>query len=208
MDERRVAFYFDFISPYGWMAAERIGAMCRDADRDLDWNPFLLKATVVDTMGQKPLLETPLKGDYLKHDCRRMTRLYGLTMADDPVFTFSSLGAARLTTWAKQRHPDQVEALVLALYRRHWSEGGDISRADELVAVADRVGLDGCAGGRGDRRSRFQGPFPPVGRRYHRARRVRLSHHHRRRRDVLGRGPPGAGSAVDAGRRLVGSESG
>lgn len=144
MVERRsgIEFFFDFMSPYGWIAAEQVGALARQAGREVDWVPFLLKATVVEAMGLKPVLDTPLKGAYALHDCRRLARLHGLSISAAARFTFSPLLPARAAFHLKHADPARMESFVLALYRRHWRDAGDISRPDEVLSVAQEVGLD------------------------------------------------------------------
>ena len=140
-----VDFYFDFVSPFGWIAAEQIGDLARAEHRFVRWRPILLKATVVDTMGLKPILDTPLKGKYAVHDARRSARLHGLSLAADAVFRFSPLMAARAVVWANSHAPDMVEQLVLTLYRRHWRDGRDISCTTTFLDAITAAGLDGDA---------------------------------------------------------------
>ena len=136
-----IDFYFDFLSPFGWIGAERIGAIARQFGRDVAWHPFLLKATVIEAMGLKPLLETPLKGKYTAHDIRRSLRYHGLVLTAAPCFTFSSVAAARATLWARALAPEKVEALILALYRAQWSRGRDISQVDTILDIVADLGL-------------------------------------------------------------------
>lgn len=136
-----IDFYFDFISPYGWIGAERIGALARRFDRDVNWHPFLLKVTVVDTMGLPPLLETPLKGDYVRRDLRRSLRFHGLKLSEDPIFTFSSITAARATLWVRDIAPEKTETLVLSLYRAHWAERRNIAEAGTVLDIIADLGL-------------------------------------------------------------------
>lgn len=133
--------YFDFVSPYGWIAAERIGDVAARFGRPLRWHPILLKVTVLDTMGLPPPLETPLKGPYLQHDIARSLRYHGLRLAESARFGFSSLTAARAALWARGAAPDELHALILALYRAHWSDGRDISRGDTVLDIIAEVGL-------------------------------------------------------------------
>jgi 2-hydroxychromene-2-carboxylate isomerase len=139
--ERAIDVYFDFVSPYGWIAAERIGDVAARFARPLRWHPILLKVTVLDTMGLPPPLETPLKGPYLHHDIARSLRYHGLRLAESARFGFSSLAAARAAIWAGGAAPDQLHALILALYRAHWSNGRDISRGDTVLDIVAEVGL-------------------------------------------------------------------
>lgn len=136
-----IDFYFDFISPFGWIGAERIGEIARRYGRRVNWQPFLLRVTVLETMGLPPPLRTPLKGEYLIRDLHRSLRFHGLSLATDARFAFSSVVAARATLWARNVAPDSVETLVLALYRAHWSQGRDISQIETVLAVVDELGL-------------------------------------------------------------------
>lgn len=67
-----IAFYFDFLSPFGYLAATQIEDIAARHGREVTWHPFLLGVTVMQVMGLKPLLETPLKADYMKIDPPRM----------------------------------------------------------------------------------------------------------------------------------------
>ena len=65
-----IAFYFDFISPYGYFASLRIEELAARLA-----GPWMAAdaagVAVLKVMGLKPLLDTPLKGDYIRHDVRR-----------------------------------------------------------------------------------------------------------------------------------------
>jgi 2-hydroxychromene-2-carboxylate isomerase len=144
LKEAVIDFYFDFVSPFGWIAAEQIGTLARKHGRTVRWHPFLLKVAVVDTMGLRPILKTPLKGTYSWYDAKRSAALQGLTISPDVKQVFSPVPAARAIIWARDRKPD-VEALVLGLYRRHWHDGGDISEDGDVLAVAGALGYDTAA---------------------------------------------------------------
>jgi 2-hydroxychromene-2-carboxylate isomerase len=137
-----VEFFFDFISPFGWFAAERIGTIARSHGRTVSWRPILLGVTVKQTMGLPPILETPLKGRYLQHDAERCARFYGLPWRPPTPITFSSVAAERAVVWAVAQEGLDVEALVLGLYRHAWAEAGDISTPDAVADVAASTGLD------------------------------------------------------------------
>ena len=135
-------FYFDFVSPYGWIGAERIGPIATRHGRRIRWCPFLLKATVVDAMGAAPLLDTPLKGPYVLRDFERSLRYHDLPLANGVRLVFSPVPASRIVLWARETTPDRTGALVLALYRAHWSRGLDISSTQNVLSVVDDLGLD------------------------------------------------------------------
>jgi 2-hydroxychromene-2-carboxylate isomerase len=137
-----VEFFFDFISPYGWFAAERIGGIARAHRRSVAWRPSLLGVTVTQAMGLPALLQTPLKGPYLLHDAERCARLYGLPWRPPTPITFSSVAAQRAVIWALAQGDLDVEVLVLGLYRHAWAEAGDISTPDAVADTAGSMGFD------------------------------------------------------------------
>ena len=70
-------FHYDFSSPYGYLAAQKIGALAARHGRTVEWNPILLGVVFRQT-GTAPLTEIPLKGEYSKRDFARSARFHGL----------------------------------------------------------------------------------------------------------------------------------
>ena len=136
-----VEFYFDFSSPYGYLASEQIDQLCARHGRQTDWRPIMLGVVFKQT-GQQPLVEVPLKGDYSKRDILRTARLWGGPFVVPDAFPFPSISACRAAYWAKDRHPEQAKPLMQALLRRAWNRNQDIAKPDSVVAVAGEVGLD------------------------------------------------------------------
>ncbi|MBI5275628.1 MAG: 2-hydroxychromene-2-carboxylate isomerase [Burkholderiales bacterium] len=130
-----VQFYFDFISPYGWFASKRVEDIARRHGREVDWNPMLLGVSVLKVMGLKPLLDTPLKGEYVRRDVRRTARKLGLALGRDldaPIM--NPLPAARALCWVKQYQPHLQAATVHAFYDACWTHGIDLSGVDAVLA--------------------------------------------------------------------------
>jgi 2-hydroxychromene-2-carboxylate isomerase len=136
-----VAFYFDFSSPYGYLASEQIDQLCARHGRETDWRPIMLGVVFKQT-GQQPLIEVPLKGDYSKHDMLRTARLWGGPFVIPDAFPFPSISACRAAYWAKEKHPEQAKPLMQALLRRAWNSNQDIAKPESVVEVAGEVGLD------------------------------------------------------------------
>ena len=73
-----VDFYFDFISPYAYIGSTQIEAIAARYGRTVNWRPVLIGVLVMKVMGLKPLPQTPLKGDYLRHDGTRVAQIFGV----------------------------------------------------------------------------------------------------------------------------------
>ena len=137
-----ITFYFDFISPYGYFASLQVEQLAARHGRTVDWRPMLLGVAVMKVMGLKPLLDTPLKGDYIRRDVLRTARRLGVTLGRDlnaPVG--NPLPSARALCWVKQHHPQHQAALVHALYHAFWAEGRDLSTPELVAGIALPPGL-------------------------------------------------------------------
>jgi 2-hydroxychromene-2-carboxylate isomerase len=136
-------FYFDFISPFGYFASLRIEALAAKHGRTVQWHSMLLGVSVLKVMGLKPLLDTPLKGDYIRRDAKRYMRRHGLQMQRDldaPVM--DPRAAGRAFHWVKHHRPELAAPLAHAIYHAYWAEGQDLSTAESVAAIALPAGID------------------------------------------------------------------
>ena len=139
-----IDFYFEFSSPYGYFASERVAALADKHDRAVSWKPFLLGAAF-KREGTQSLVSYPLKGPYSKRDIERTAGYLGLPFVWPPGFPILTVHAARATLWAQENAPDRAVDLIHALYRRLFAEGVDIGHAGDVVAVAEKIDLDPAA---------------------------------------------------------------
>ncbi len=136
-----IEFYFDFSSPYGYLAARRIEEVVEAYQREVLWKPFLLGA-VFDTTGAKPLLDVPMKGDYGRLDLARSARLYDIPFVLPETFPFMSVAACRAVYWLNESDPEAARALIEALYDTAFGAGRSIREPAEVAAVAEALGHD------------------------------------------------------------------
>ena len=139
-----IDFYFDFSSPYGYLAAHKIDDIARLYGRAVLWRPVLL-GVIFKTTGAQPLLDMPIKGPYARRDIERTARFLGLPLEFPQVMPFPSIAAARAVYWVQDQDPEQARALALALYDRAFAQGGDIRAAVPVLEVAAGVGIDAAA---------------------------------------------------------------
>ncbi len=139
-----IDFYFDFSSPYGYLAANVIDSLADRYGRAVTWRPMLLGA-VFKVSGQTPLLEIPLKGEYARRDLHRTARLMGLPFTLPDPFPFVSVSACRAFYWLVDDDAAAARTLAMALYKAAFVEGRSIARPDDVVEVAGALGHDAAA---------------------------------------------------------------
>ena len=136
-----IDFYFDFSSPYGYLASQKIEALAEKHGRTVDWHPMLLGVIFKQT-GAAPLTEVPVKGPYSKHDFARSARFHGVDFNMPPVFPIPAQAPSRIVLWAKQKSAADAARLAKALYRAFFVQGRDISKPDIAAEVAGEQGFD------------------------------------------------------------------
>lgn len=136
-----IQFYFDFASPYGYMAATQISGLAAKHGRRVEWKPILL-GVVFKVTGGVPLLSAPLKGDYSRRDMERSARLYNIPLKLPSKFPIASQAPARVIYWLESQGAAKQEEAVLALYRAYMVEDRDISAPEVTAGVAAGIGLD------------------------------------------------------------------
>ncbi len=137
-----IEFYFDFLSPFGYIGSIGIEEIGARQGREVDWRPVLLGVTVMKVMGLPPVPETPLKGAYSKRDAPRTARYRGIPWNPADVPAFPPLPAGRAFTWLKDDDPDLARRFARAVYRAHWSEARDVTTPEKLAALGGELGID------------------------------------------------------------------
>jgi 2-hydroxychromene-2-carboxylate isomerase len=137
-----IDFYFDFISPYAYIASTQIEAVAARHGRSVRFRPVLLGITVMKIMGLKPLMETPLKSDYLRHDGPRMAKVYGVPFRYHGLKGINSLAACRAFLWIGKTDPALAVRFAHAVFKALWVDGRDITPADTVAEIAASFGID------------------------------------------------------------------
>jgi 2-hydroxychromene-2-carboxylate isomerase len=139
-----IDFYFDFSSPYGFLASEKIEALAAKHGRGVEWHPIMLGVVFKQT-GAVPLTMVPLKGDYSRRDMERSARLNGIAFRMPSKFPIPSQAPARVVLWQARRDKAVAARLVHAYYRAFFVDDIDISAPDDAASVAAKCGIDPAA---------------------------------------------------------------
>ena len=144
MNRSDIQFFFDFSSPYGYLAAQKVDGLAARHGRAVDWRPMLL-GVVFKKTGAMPLTEVPVKGPYARRDFARSARFHGIEFNMPSVFPIPAQAPSRIVLWAKQQDQAAGARVAKALYRAFFVDGRDISKADIAAEVAGKAGFDAAA---------------------------------------------------------------
>lgn len=136
-----IEFYFDFSSPYGYLASERVEGIGAEFGREVIWRPYLLGVAFKST-GQSPLIAQPLRGPYHLHDLHRTARRLKIPFVLPEGFPMPTQAAARAFYWLEGQSARTAKALAQAVYRAAFAGGRNIVARETVADIAESIGLD------------------------------------------------------------------
>ncbi|MBI3146938.1 MAG: 2-hydroxychromene-2-carboxylate isomerase [Betaproteobacteria bacterium] len=136
-----VEFFFDFSSPYAYLAAMKIEDLVRVRGRAVAWRPMLL-GVVFKAVGGAPLTEYGIKGPYSVHDFARSARYAGLPYRMPEPFPIATQNAARLVLVVERAAPARIGELVRAIFPAFFVDNRNINDPAVLAEICASLGLD------------------------------------------------------------------
>jgi 2-hydroxychromene-2-carboxylate isomerase len=137
-----IDFYFDFSSPYSYLASEQIDALAARHGRGVRYKPILLGA-VFKVSDSAPLTEQyGPKARYSAHDFDRSARFANVAYRYPSKFPISGVTASRAVLWLEQHQPDAVVPFVHAVFRALFRDDRDVSDPAVVTEVAGALGID------------------------------------------------------------------
>lgn len=131
-----IEFFYDFRSPYSYMAYTQLNAM----DVNIALRPMkILK--VMELVGNVPTTITcAVKGRYARIDLARWAQRYGVPLNPSDMRANDGDACSRAVLAAQS--PADAAKITLALYRAIWSEGKTLATRDDIFPVISAAGID------------------------------------------------------------------
>ncbi|MEQ9617780.1 MAG: 2-hydroxychromene-2-carboxylate isomerase [Deltaproteobacteria bacterium] len=136
---KKVEFYYDFSSPYSYIASRRIEKICEDNGAKLEWKPFLLGG-LFNEIGIKPAAEVDNKIAYVREDTQYSAGYYGIEFVFPELFPLNSVRSMRGAFAASEK--GKLVVYNHEMFRLYWTEGKDLSREDILRDAVGALGID------------------------------------------------------------------
>ncbi|AKV00787.1 2-hydroxychromene-2-carboxylate isomerase [Labilithrix luteola] len=141
--DAKLTLFFDFISPYAYVAHTQVHAIAQRTGRRVELVPVLF-AAILDAHGQKGPAEIPAKRLYTFKDAFRKAHRHGLGgLVPPPSHPFNPLLALRVASVPMA--DDARHALVASIFDTAWRRGEAIDGVSGVTAAIERAGLDAKA---------------------------------------------------------------
>ena len=139
-----IEFWFDFSSPYGYIAAELIDEVAARHGRSVNWHPILL-GPIFKAVGTAPLTMLPLKGEYSKRDFARMARYHKVAFRLPEKFPVGTQVAARAFYLIADNDAARARDFAKRVLRAYYVQGRDVADPAVVMALAAEAGVDASA---------------------------------------------------------------
>ncbi|MEO8080036.1 MAG: 2-hydroxychromene-2-carboxylate isomerase [Caldimonas sp.] len=136
-----IDFYFDFSSPYSYVASEWIEALAARHGRTVDWKAMLLGVTFLAAELKSPVSH-PLKREYSLLDFERSARFAGVPFRLPAKFPIATQNAARIFWWLHEADAARASGWARHGLRAYFTRGLDLSDAASLKTLAAEYSID------------------------------------------------------------------
>ena len=134
---KHITFYFDFISPYAYLAFEKLPMALMGHSYSVTYKPILF-AALLKHHGQLGPAEIPSKRDWTYRQVLWLAHQQGLELHMPASHPFNPLALLRLAVAApKQGDPNRY--VCETLLRHVWRGGAEASDATRLQALTDQL---------------------------------------------------------------------
>jgi 2-hydroxychromene-2-carboxylate isomerase len=142
---KHITFYFDFISPYAYLAFEKLPEALMGHSYSVTYKPILF-AALLKHHGQLGPAEIAPKRDWTYRQALWLARSQGVALQLPTAHPFNPLGLLRLAVACGSidgASPQEIGApnryVVEALFRHAWQGGADAADADRLAAITAKL---------------------------------------------------------------------
>jgi len=136
---QQVEFFFDYGSPFSYLADTQLAALERRTGASVIYRPMLLGAVLKETGNASPVT-VPAKGRYMGVELQRWARRYGVPFAANKFFPINTIRLMRGAVAAQQA--ECFAEYHRAIYPAFWVDGANLGEPEVIRTVLDKAGLN------------------------------------------------------------------
>jgi 2-hydroxychromene-2-carboxylate isomerase len=134
-------FYFDFTSPYGYIASQVIDELAAKHGCATRWHCFMVTAAYKQFNATNPLAH-PAKEKYFRHDIPRTAAHLGVALKFPATWPENLVAAGRAFSWIEDRDPEAAKRFAKAAFRAYWAEGKALANPEVVAEIGAALGED------------------------------------------------------------------
>ena len=138
---KQVEFFFDFGSPYSYLAYKELPRVAARTGATIVWRPMLLGGVFKATGNHSPA-DIPLKQQWSQTDTECWARRYDVPFRHNPHFPVNTLALMRGAIGYQRQGADAFARYVDAIFRAMWEDARNLNDPQEIGKVLVDAGMD------------------------------------------------------------------
>ncbi|MGO4304496.1 2-hydroxychromene-2-carboxylate isomerase [Cupriavidus sp. RAF12] len=138
---KQVEFFFDFGSPYSYLAYKELPRVAARTGATIVWRPMLLGGVFKATGNHSPA-EIPAKSEWSNSDTARWAQRYDVPFRQNPFFPINTLALMRGAIGYQRKGEADFHRYVDAVFSAMWEQGKNLNDPNEIGKVLVGTGLD------------------------------------------------------------------
>ncbi|MCE8000830.1 MAG: 2-hydroxychromene-2-carboxylate isomerase [Rhodobiaceae bacterium] len=137
---RSIQFFFDFVSPFSYLAMTQLPNLCARKDATLEFKPIPV-LSLMEKVGNRPTtIECPARGRYAMADLARWANKYSVPFQLNP--HFQTIDSQRLLSGALAAQEfGQAQEYVQSVFDGFWVKGAAFADDQELADLLNEAGV-------------------------------------------------------------------
>lgn len=136
---KRVEFFYDYLSPFSYLADTRLPEIARRTGAEIAYRPILMGA-IMKSVGNAGPLSIPSKAAYNIAEFQRWAKRYGVPAQFSPYFPFNTIRIVRGAIAAQL--VGRFAKFHSAAFRAIWEQAQDLSKEEALQRLLNEAQID------------------------------------------------------------------
>lgn len=137
---KQVEFFFDFGSPYTYLAYHQLPRIAAARNAEIVWRPMLLGGVFQATGNSSPAT-VPLKGAYSQADLQRWAKHFGVSFQHNPDFPINTLQLMRGAVAMQRRSNEEFHRYLSVVFSAMFEHPRNMNSPQEVAAVLEAAGF-------------------------------------------------------------------
>jgi len=138
---KQVEFFFDFGSPYTYLAYHQLPKISKERHADIIWRPMLLGGVFQATGNHSPA-EIAAKGKHSLVDLTRWADHFGVSIKPNPNFPINTLPLMRGAVGMQMRSEDEFQHYLSVIFSAMFEEPRNLNLPGEIQSVLTKNNID------------------------------------------------------------------
>lgn len=135
-----IDFYFDFASPYGYVASAAIDKIAERHGRAVNWHAIVLDANFT-SLERIRIPKSVMRSEYIRRDAERLAAFEGIKYNTPSTLGLHTEQAARLFHWVNDRSPEQGRSFAQRVLQAYFVDDRNIAATEVLQEIATEMGV-------------------------------------------------------------------